>query len=175
MRIERIEHFITGERFLVTEGAFRLATGVASRQLPNGFPVGYVQPDDVVHATTRVPLIIMPLTTISVHPEPAPAPSDILATQEQLYTRLMTLEWPVKRRVAWELVTLAQLPKLSQQQRNGVAIPLTQAQLAQLVGVTRAAVAATLREFVRTGVVRTEYGRIVITDMPLLRHGAAQQ
>lgn len=175
MRIERIEHFITGERFLITEGAFRLATGVASRHLPNGFPLGYVCPGNVVLATPQVPLIIVPLTTISVGPEPGATVPDLAAMQEQLHARLLSLEWPLRRRVAHELVTLAGLPKLPQHQRRGTSIPITQALLAELVGVTREAVALTLRELVRAGSVRTEYGRIVITDMPLLERGAAHQ
>ena len=175
MLIERIEHFITGERFLVSEGAFRLATGVASRHLPNGFPLGYLQPGDVALATTSVPLIIIPLTTISVHPQDAATVPHLAALQNQLHTRLLSLEWPIKRRVAAELVALANLPKLPEQLRRGTAVPITQALLAELIGVTRVAVAGALRELVRVGCVRTEYGRIVITDMPLLMHGAAHE
>lgn len=172
MRIERIEHFIAQEYFLLTAGAFRLATGIASRRLRDGFPLGYLKPGDAVAATAESPLIIVPLTTISVHPLAAVTVAECQQLERELHERLIRQSWPLYHRVAHELVQLLTFPKLVKNDRTHRAIRLTQSQLAALVGVSREAVADELRALAAIGAVRTAYGRIVVLDAPLLEQAA---
>lgn len=172
MRIERIEHFVTYEHFLFSEGAFRLATGIAARRLRNGFPLGYIEPGDVVTATPSSPLIIAPLTTISVHPHAHPTLADAERLTEQLYERLLRLSWPLRSRVAQELLQLLTFPKLVVQERSRRGIRVTQQVLAELVGVTRVAIASELRQLVQAGAIQTGYGQLFVLDASLLEQAA---
>ena len=54
-----------------------------------------------------------------------------------------------------------------------VTIPLTQDELAELVGGTRPSVNQVLRRFVDEGMVELGRGRIVVTDAAALRRAAA--
>lgn len=174
MRIERIEHFVAREHFLLSAGAFRLATGIAARRLRDGFPLGYLEPGDAAAATPAAPLIIVPLTTISVRPLDAPTVAELQRLEHQLYDRLMQRSWPLYRRVAHELLQLLEFPKLVAHERSHRAIRVTQSVLAELIGASREAVANELRALAAAGAVRTEYGRIAVLDAPLLTQAARQ-
>ena len=80
-----------------------------------------------------------------------------------------TLERRVVRRLAALTVTFG-----GDSSPKPVTIPLTQDELAELVGGTRPSVNQVLRRFVDEGMVELSRGRIVVTDAAALRRAASQ-
>ena len=77
---------------------------------------------------------------------------------------------PLERRVARRLVALTVAFGAGASAGPGpVTIPLTQDELAELVGGTRPSVNQLLRRFVEEGMVELSRGRIVVTDVAALR------
>jgi CRP-like cAMP-binding protein len=77
---------------------------------------------------------------------------------------------PLERRVVRRLAALSvTFGSETQAPVAPVTIPLTQDELAELVGGTRPSVNQVLRRFVDEGVIELSRGRIIITDVPALR------
>lgn len=175
MRIDTVEQFLTGERVVVTSDAFKVTSGIAARQLRNGFPLGYVQPGDAVFVDPSIPQILVPLTTVSVEPLENLTPEQYHALERVVFQRLITLEWPLRQRVAKELLLLLEFLRLVKRSREGPVIPVTQGLLAELIGVTREATAIVLKELSIAGCIKLAYGRIVVINVPLLTQEAARE
>lgn len=96
------------------------------------------------------------------HPQLDRVLNELLAASVRRLTDLVAeaLYLPVDRRLARRLVTLAD-------QYDG-AIPLTQEDLADLAGTTRATANGVLRRFAGRGMLRLARGRIVVEDVQAL-------
>ncbi len=80
---------------------------------------------------------------------------------------------PLERRVMRRLVSLSRTFGATETPpTQPVTIPLTQDELAELVGGTRPSVNQVLRRFVDEGMVELSRGRIVVTDVAALRRAA---
>jgi CRP/FNR family cyclic AMP-dependent transcriptional regulator len=78
---------------------------------------------------------------------------------------------PLERRVIRRLVALTvTFGPAPSEPVTPVTIPLTQDELAELVGGTRPSVNQVLRRFVDEGILQLSRGRIIVTDVEALRH-----
>ncbi|MCX4962867.1 Crp/Fnr family transcriptional regulator [Streptomyces virginiae] len=89
--------------------------------------------------------------------------------------RLEMASQTVLQRIASQLTTLAEQLDTSPESPDSAspALPLTQGELAAMVGASREAVTKALHLLRRQGVVTTSRSRIAITDLPVLRLLAA--
>jgi len=80
---------------------------------------------------------------------------------------------PLRARLAKQLVRLAQSFGVPADDAVRIALPVTQEEVAQLVGASRQRVNRELQEFRRLGWVRLEAGRFLLRDRAALQHVAS--